>query len=136
MVILDSEIYRDLLEATLHEHGSCPVDLLIVDEIADWAKTRQCNEKSSPPAMAIVDNITGRRGILLRRSLDSEWIASILSRIELSGFQSTAVVLNSPEMFLKHLLLHELAHLENGWKQERESDCDAWAYQKLGIDAR
>jgi hypothetical protein len=60
---------------------------------------------------------------------------SILSRIEFGGFWKTLQVLSTTEKFLEHLVLHELAHLQNDWGQERENDCDAWAFEKMGADA-
>lgn len=84
--------------------------------------------------MAIVDGESGDWGILLRQRINADWVQSILSRIEFGGFWKTRRVLTTPEQFLEHLVLHELAHLENNWGQERESDCDAWAFEKMGAD--
>jgi hypothetical protein len=64
-----------------------------------------------------------------------DWVASIIDRIEYGGFIRAREVLDSPETFLCHLVLHELAHLENNWGQDQEGQCDAWAFEKLGLKA-
>jgi hypothetical protein len=48
------------------------------------------------------------------------------------GFEALAERLVTPELFLEHLALHELAHLVNDWGQEAEEDCDDWAFRKMG----
>ena len=120
-----------MLEAELRRHARQPVELLIVDDVAGWASSRQGNARGNPPAMAITDNASGAWGILLRRTIDAEWVASIISRIEFGANPNAREGLSTSELFAKHLVLHELAHLENGWGQERENDCDAWAFDKM-----
>jgi hypothetical protein len=131
MEIADAELYRGLLEQELAENGTRPIDLMIVDDIAQWAEARTGNCHGNPPAMAVVDEASGCWGVLLRRSIDSAWVASIISRVECGGFLQARAVLSSPEVFLRHTVLHELAHLENGWGQDREDDCDEWAFDRL-----
>jgi hypothetical protein len=135
MQIEDAESHRPALESELRKHARHPVDLLIVDDIADWAASRNGNSKGNPPAMAVTDGVTGAWAILLRRSIDSGWVASIIDRIEIGGFEQTRSVLASPETFLRHTVLHELAHLENRWGQDREEDCDRWAFARLDAHA-
>jgi hypothetical protein len=135
MEIKNSETYRSSLEAEIVRHATRSVDLIIVEDIAEWARTRKGNAVGNPPAMAVTDGETGRWGILLRRSIEEDWVSSILARIEFGGFDGAQSLLDSPEVFLRPLVLHELAHLENSWGQELEADCDAWAFEKLGIDA-
>lgn len=33
--------------------------------------------------------------------------------------------------FLNHLVLHEIAHIKNRWGQNKETDCDIWAFERL-----
>lgn len=124
-----------MLESELRSHASQSVELLIVEDIADWAASRNGNAKGNPPAMAVTDGATEAWAILLRRSIDSAWIASILSRIEFGGFHQARSILALPETFLRHTVLHELAHLENGWGQDREEACDEWAFARLNANA-
>ena len=39
--------------------------------------------------------------------------------------------INLPLEFLKHLVLHEVAHIKNDWHQDRETDCDLWVYDQM-----
>ena len=120
MEIVDAEKYRVMLESELRSHASQSVELLIVEDIADWVASRNGNAKGNPPAMAVTDGATGGWAILSRRSIDSAWIASILSRIEFGGFHQTRSILALPETLLRHTVLHQLAHLENGAKIEKK----------------
>lgn len=33
--------------------------------------------------------------------------------------------------YLKHLVLHEVAHIMNNWTQEQETDCDLWVWKQM-----
>jgi hypothetical protein len=129
--IADAEHFRPMLEAELKAHARQPVDLVVVDDVAEWASSRKGNATGNPPAMAIADPSSGRWGIVLRRTIDAPWVASILDRIEVGANCKAREVLSTPQLFARHLVLHELAHLENEWGQERENDCDAWAFERM-----
>ena len=128
--VANSETYRTLLDVEIRRHATRPVTLLIVKDIAEWAAEGERSVDGNPPATAGFDRETGDWGIVLRQSIDREWVESILSRVEVR-FPDTRSALSTPVRFLQHLVLHELAHIENGWGQEREDDCDAWAFGKL-----
>ncbi len=135
MEIVNSENYRAILETEIYKHASNHVELIIDEDLAQWASRRKGYLEGNPPAAGIVDSDSGAWGILLRRSIDEDWIDSIISRIEFGGFTKAKQVLNGPEIFLRHIVLHELAHLENDWGQNQEEQCDAWAFNKLGLKA-
>ena len=128
--IADSEMNRSHLEADIRRYATRPVALLIVDDIAQWAAEGPRDVNGNPAATSGLDGQTGDWGIVVRRSIDRTWVENIISRVDLR-FPQTRTVLSTPIRFLQHLVLHELAHLENGWGQEREDDCDAWAFDKL-----
>ena len=128
MNIPDSDAYRTVLEQQVQVHASRPVTLIIVDDIADWAALGKRKIVGNPAATSGKDLETGAWEIVLRRSYDANQVAGILSRIIVIEALRT---LSTPDRFLRHLVLHELAHLENEWGQDREDDCDKWAYEKL-----
>ena len=134
MEVDDTETYRPALEAQIRAYASRPVELLIVDDIATWAAERGGSRQSNPIAMAITDGESGAWAILLRRSVDRARVRSVLDRIEIGGSLHREVLM-SPEVFLRHTVLHELAHLENGWGQDREDDCDEWASARFDAHA-
>ena len=39
--------------------------------------------------------------------------------------------IGSSEQYLEHLVLHEVAHIKNNWRQDRETDCDLWVYAEM-----
>src|SRR5690349_19394959 len=130
---LDAEAHRPILEALLEREAPRPVDLLICSSVAEWSKAHGGDGRVDPVAMAVTDGNTGHWGIVLRRVIDDASIKSIFDRMEhCGGFTQCRTVLNTPENFLKHTVLHELAHLANNWGQEHENDCDHWAFERLG----
>jgi hypothetical protein len=131
MDVADSESHRAMLKAEIHRYASRAVDLVIVEDIANWAAERKGNAKGNPPAMAVVDRETEGWGILLRRSINQAWVKSVLDGMFVRGIYDVQDRLISTELFLKHTVLHELAHLENDWGQERETDCAPWAFERL-----
>ena len=135
MEITNAEEYRESLDALLRRQANQPVELLVVDDITEWCAARQGNGSGNPVAMAVVDGQTGRWGILLRRRIGADQIASVLSRIEYGGFERTHETLNPPTKFLEHTVLHELAHLQNRWNQDKEEDCDRWAFERMELNA-
>jgi hypothetical protein len=130
--IADTEQYREALETVLKAHASEPVDLMIVDDVAEWAKGRIGNAKGNPIAMSVVATSSGAWGIVMRREMSAERIRGVLDRMVFGGYLNAAELLNEPLKFLEHLVLHELAHLRNKWGQDREDDCDEWAFERAG----
>jgi len=132
MYIENAENFRSQLEALIVRHCTQPVDLLIVPNIAEWAAANQClNAQGDPPAMAVRFG-TERGGILLCQAMNSDQVRSVIDRIACFGRHPSAhAILCSQEVFLRHLVLHELAHLTNDWGQDREDDCDDWAFARL-----
>ena len=131
MEIRDAEAHRPLMEAALAAHADRSVDLLIVPDVAEWAARRCGNAQGNPPAMAVTDGASGGWGILVRRVVSAAEVESILDRIAWNGRHAAHSLLDSPDVFLRHLVLHELAHLANNWGQEKEDECDDWAFQRL-----
>jgi hypothetical protein len=132
MQIPNTAAYADLLQRVVRQHSAEAVELVFVDDVADWCAERQGQCRGNPVAMAIRDTKTGVAGILIRRDIDADAILGVQGRLTLGGFDSLAQRLDRPELFLKHLTLHELAHLTNNWSQEREDDCDEWAFRSMG----
>jgi hypothetical protein len=132
MHIVDTEDHRDKLEAVIRAHSPRPADLLIVPRVAEWCAERNGECSGDPIAMAITDGASGHWGILLRRHLTESAIDNVFSRMEIGGhFWNCREQLRDPTQFLKHTVLHELAHLANDWSQDRENECDQWAFERL-----
>lgn len=70
--------------------------------------------------------------VVMRDVISRDEIEGVLSLLDFQGYANEARGLReNPERFATHLFLHELAHLENNWGQEREMDCDDWAFERL-----
>jgi hypothetical protein len=120
------------LQHIVREHASEPVELMFVDDIETWCAERNGECRSNPIAMAIRDGSSGRAGILIRRRMDEGAIGRVMSRLAFCGFQVQAKRLTRPDEFVAQLALHEVAHLINHWGQDREDDCDEWAFRAMG----
>lgn len=131
MNIQDVERFRPFLEALIARHADRDVSLLIVADIAHWSLEHCRNATDNPIAMAVVDSASQGWGIVVRRSMDDHQIKGVLDRISFVGTYRAHDLLNTVERFLRHTVLHELAHLTNNWDQSREDDCDSWAFERL-----
>jgi hypothetical protein len=129
--VVDAKSFRSVMEAEIAHHCNFLVDLIFVPDIANWAALRSGNVNGNPIAMAVRDGETGGAGILIREAVDASRVESVLGRIELGGFTQARDLLSTPEKFMRHLVLHELAHLVNDWGQDQEDECDEWAFDRF-----
>ncbi len=129
--IKDSEEYRDILAAEIAKNYHAPVELIFVKDVAEWLSERSGDCTNNPVAVSIQDSESGGYGIIIRKEIDADRVTSIIGRVHFGGFLDAADILSTPETFMRHLVLHELAHISNNWPQERENDCDAWAFVRL-----
>lgn len=124
--------HRDQLEALLSAHASEPIDLMLVESIAAWCSERGTANPPDPIAMAVRCGETERAGVLIRSMIRGDRMHSAIDRMLLGDHDDLPEQLRgNPALFLSHLVLHELAHLTNNWGQEREDDCDRWAFARL-----
>jgi hypothetical protein len=101
-----------------------------VPSIQDWCSSLRVAEDHPFRAGKIVRSTdTGRFTILLASPVTPDMADSVLSAIKWRGFEKEVSALYQPAIFLKHLLLHEIAH---GLDSSRsESECDRWAFDQL-----
>ena len=125
MTIHDAEVYRQRLEVLLRHRATRSVTLLIVPQVGELFHI----------ARAVIAEPSGAWGIQLCRQIDSDQTTNVYETLEKRHFLRARQVLNSPENLLTHTVLHELAHLENGWGNDRDPACDGWAFEKMGLEA-
>jgi hypothetical protein len=132
MHIHDAQVYAEFLDRVVCKHSLEPVSIEFVDDVADWCAGRGVLCPDGPggaAGMAIRADQTGAVVILIRRCIDANYVAGIKGRMLAGGFDAWARKLDTPESFLTHLVLHELAHLV----PRTEDECDAWAFHKTGF---
>ena len=129
--IEDSSDCRDVLEVIVSQHSTFPVELQFVPDIALHLGSSAKGLTGSPIAVAVRCDITNAAKIYLRQSINETRVQSVLDRIDMGPGQGTSDAISTPELFMRHLVLHELAHLVNQWGQEREDDCNSWAFERL-----
>lgn len=132
---IDLATRREFIERTIAKYIDARLE--IVDEIAQWCADNSggCSPEKfdNPIGKALWGSDSEPNRILLRRILTEKNIQSHLDAIYLRGFENVEEVITNSDEFLLHLVLHEVAHIKNNWHQNRESDCDRWAFDKLHV---
>jgi hypothetical protein len=131
MQINDAASYETPLRELIALHSIAPVHLEFVDCVRSWCVGNGFVDPPDPVGMALRDRESGIGLILIRRSMDEDRTAGVLGRLSFAGHPDVEERLSSEVAFLSHLVLHELAHLQNGWGQEDEDSCDDWAFERL-----
>jgi hypothetical protein len=105
-------------------------DVEVVPSIQEWCKQRGVPEESPFRTGKTLKNMTtGRHLILLPDLITDEMASSVRYAMEFRGFTGAAQQLADPLTFLRHLVLHEIAHGLDGDRSEQ--DCDRWAFEQL-----
>jgi hypothetical protein len=105
-------------------------DVEIVPSIQDWCKANGVPEDNPSRTGKTLKNLTTGRHLILLPELITEGMASSVRYAMLyRGFSDVLEQLSEPRTFLRHLVLHEIAH---GLDASRgEQDCDRWAFEQL-----
>jgi hypothetical protein len=105
---------------------------MLVESVAAWCSERGAENPPDPIAMALRCGETRRAGVLIQSSIRDDRMQSAIDRMLFGDHGDLPDQLRgNAALFLSHLVLHELAHLTNNWGQEREDDCDRWAFERL-----
>ena len=105
-------------------------DVKVVLSIQDWCKENGVEEDSPFRTGKTLKNLTtGRHLILLPDVITDEMASSVRFAMEFRGFAGAVEQLAEPITFLRHLVLHEIAHGLDDKRSER--DCDRWAFKQL-----
>src|SRR5665647_1931623 len=106
---VDLASLRTQLEALLAEYASCPIQLLIVPDIAEWVRDHAPQLPSSRWGLALKDHSTDAAAIVVRQCFTQEQADSVVGRVAFSGVTDAFQLLATPAQFARHLVLHELA---------------------------
>jgi len=114
----------------LVQRSGLEADVEVVPSIQEWCKQHGVPEESPSRTGKIVKNTTtGRYLILVPDVITDEMSSSVKYAMEFRGFSSAVRELAEPLAFLRHLVLHEIAHGLDGDRSEQ--DCDRWAFEQL-----
>src|SRR4051812_25115552 len=103
MEIRDTHQFRSLLESTLATHATQQVELLVVDDVANWARQHCPSATGNPLALAVRSHEDGSWGIVVRRKITDSEARSVVSRIGFYRTTGEEKRLSTPELFLQHL---------------------------------
>jgi hypothetical protein len=108
------------------------IDFEAVPNIQAWCKAIGMPEDNPFLCGKTVQRLeTGCHLILLAARITPEMQASVISAMLFHGKlpPGEIALLANPQTFLKHLVLHEVAHAIGHSRSEEE--CDRWAFQQL-----
>jgi hypothetical protein len=122
--------HRPLIDSILRDHGLQPDCLEIVQDVQAWCVSRGV-EESDPHRMAkcFCHWDEGTCYIVLSETLSSEQVSSGKAAMEWYGLRDQVRQIDTPEKFLVHLVLHEVA--AHVLKTTEQKPRDEWAFQRL-----
>jgi hypothetical protein len=107
----------------------------ITKDTADWfAKHPELVKKedaTSKLGMAFWNHPTEPNRIVLKEMISRSEVDDHLLVLFTKGFKNVYYEIEDNEAFLKHLVLHEIAHIKHNWVQSDEYKCDQWAFEEL-----
>ncbi len=128
---IDVRLFRPKVLELIRTFGPTGCQLTIVDSVQEWAKGAGIAEDNPfRAAMAATNRADGTPTIILRACITADIQGSVIGALLFRDFGKTVDRLNDPAVFLEHLVLHEIAHLV--LESPSESDCDRWAFERLG----
>lgn len=122
--------HRSRIDAILLDHGLDPGCLDLVPDVQAWCASRGV-EESNPHRMAkcFCHWEEGTCYIVLSESLSQHQIKSGKAAMACYGLREEVRQLDTPEKFLIHLVLHEVAgHV---LKTTEQKPRDVWAFEQL-----
>jgi len=131
MPVIDTTQYLDELSSLAKGYGLPLEGFTAVPSIMEWCQERGVDEDNPFRIGKVVqDSTTKKYLVLLSAEIDEEYVTgSLIPALQMRGLEAEAGRLKEPETLLKHLVLHEIAHIKNkGWT---EAECDRWAFQEL-----
>jgi hypothetical protein len=108
------------------------VELVLVPSVKAWCEATQAAVQSPFKCGAALRNReTGRFVVLLAEEITPDMHASRMAvlRMRPSLNDDRRKQLEVPQGFVRHLLLHEVAHALDSTRNEEQ--CDDWAFQQL-----
>jgi len=128
---IDVRPLREDILGLIQEFGPPACELVLVDSVQEWAQSAGIEELDPfRAAMAATRHQDGVPFIVILRRITEDIQGSVIGALQFRGFGSEADRLRDPALFLEHLVLHEIAHLV--LDKPSESDCDRWAFDRLG----
>lgn len=129
----DLAVYKMLAELRLLAAAHLEeLDVETVPSIQDWCRSRGLTESNPFRCGAVFrSRETGRYLILLADNITTDMQSSVRAAMQMRGTLTNRQLefLSEPGNFVRHLVLHEVAHALDDKRSEEE--CDRWAFTQL-----
>ena len=129
---IDLTEYKEYIEGLVSKY---------VDAVIIFVETKE--ELNNKIAMSLWNSPSEPNLIKLLKVISANEVDNHILALALRGrLKDKPELLNyadhieSPKDFVKHLTLHEIAHIKNNWLQDKETDCDLWAYSETNKSRR
>lgn len=117
---------------TVGQFSSQPIEFVFTGDVARWATSKALAVVGNPIATSFPALGQAPCRIVMQDPISYDELQGAIGRLEIRGeWALGSRFRREPKAFVLHLALHELAHIENNWAQDREDDCDAWALARL-----
>jgi len=128
---IDVFAQTDDIAAILSQHGLPPETLVLVDNIQSWCQEQGIDEPN-PFRAAKTLFLSGppHALILLPKVISRDMVESVTGAVMFHDFEVIPRLNQNDRDFLRHLVLHEIAHILS--RDRGESECDVWASKELG----
>ena len=124
---------KELMKLIGYYVSDCRLE--ITDDIEQWCEKNHLNIPDNvvfTNRIAVAVHSDNCKVILLKRNVSCGEMISIITLLCIRSFnEDVESLLQNPWDFVRHTVLHEIAHLINNWNQSREGDCDKWAFDQL-----
>lgn len=130
---VDLQRHRGLVDRIVAAY--LDAEVVIVGSIAEWlvangASAQEAARDRNRLGKSLWNSPSAPNRILLRTPLTRNAMSEYRLHLELRGFRRAHHLQTGVEC-MKHLVLHEVAHIKHNWGQDREKDCDRWAFNQL-----
>ena len=130
MAVIRPNDYLDRLQSLAAVHKVRVERVIVVPSIQEWCIANGQEEQNPFRTGRIFQNPeTKDYLVVLVEEITPDMQNSVISAMQMHGFDDEVEQLSDPLLFLDHLFLHELAHALNQDATERE--CDEWAFNQL-----
>ncbi|MCU7811846.1 MAG: hypothetical protein KZQ77_11530 [Candidatus Thiodiazotropha sp. (ex Notomyrtea botanica)] len=120
----------------LKVHEKYITDIINKHIAADLVFCESKAEMNDKIAMSLWNGNNAPNKIMLLSHISNEEIENHIAALGLRGVVKEkpelleyVELITTPQDFLKHLVLHEVAHIKNNWSQKKETECDLWAFK-------
>lgn len=130
VMIVHTQRHNEHVVHIINKYVDKTFEVKFVDDIRKWANHNNIELPGcSPftPAACAWDKTFNRLIFVIAEEAHNDAITGRAS----NKFHSEVKLLKTERDLVAFLILHELAHVIHGWGQDKEDECDMWAFEQM-----